>query len=114
MHESTANAASAAKAVSAMFLQAADALRAAKGVQGRGETVRYAFKGWEVIARGTYVECKAPLAMYERGDAAVMAVNSIEAKTESAQPTADSLLAACSRVEERISRAVEKWGAVTS
>ena len=40
-----------------------------------------------------------------------MAVNSIERQTEMAQPTAESLLAACQRTEDRISRAVEKWGA---
>ncbi len=111
MHASTAQAVATNKAVAAQFQSAADALRAAKSIPGHGETVRYDFKGWDVIARGTYVECKAPLSMYERGDAALMAVNSIERQTEMAQPTAESLLAACQRTEDRISRAVEKWGA---
>lgn len=113
MHQSTANAIAATKASAAAFLQAADALRTAKGIPGRGEIVRYDFKGWEVIARGTYVECKAPLSMLERGDGALTAANNIERHTEPAQPSADSLLSACQRIEDRISRAVEKWGAAT-
>lgn len=112
MHTATAQAAATAKTSAAMFQAAADALRTAKNCGGRGETVRYEFKGWEVIARGTYVECKAPLSMYERGDGALSAVRSIEGKTETAFPTAESLLAACQRVEDRISRAVNKWGSV--
>lgn len=111
MHTTTAQAVATAKTSAATFQTAADALRAAKNCGGRGETVRYEFMGWEVIARGTYVECKAPQTMWERGAAAVMAVNSIEHKTETALPTAESLLAACQRVEDRISRAVAKCGA---
>lgn len=111
MHPTTAQAAADQKISAAAFQSAADALRAAKSCGGRGETVRYDFQGWEVIARGTYVECKAPLSMYERGDGALSAVRSIEAKTETALPTAESLLAACQRIEDRIGRAVAKWGA---
>lgn len=93
-----------------MFEAAAAAVHAAKGGHQRGSVVRYDFKGWEIIAHAGYVECKAPLSMYERGDAALMALNSIERQTEDASHTAESLLAACQRMEDRISRAVEKWG----